>query len=301
MRYVMKNSSLLRSALIFAACHILISTSISTPLLAMDELNDAPIVMAKSAPITTVEEEILIAQSSNTLKEVENAPIMMAAKDASVEALPLNNQTEDVKQESFPQISKSINALPSIFTGDYATQDELRAETNGSYVEPVGDTHPVLNLTPDKSTIIRLERPAASIIVGNDAHVNIMADTPTTLIAIPRKPGASSVTILDAKSRVIMRRHIIVGPAQQYVRVRRSCAGQTGCAHTSVFFCPQGMCHQIDTQQEAQPAQAQTDLGAGSTQTAQSNEAPYSAPGNEPSFNDQENSSDALNEALTID
>lgn len=135
-----------------------------------------------------------------------------------------------------------------------------------SYVEPVGDTHPTLNLTPDKSIIVRLDRPAASVLVGNDAHVNVMIDTPTTLVVIPRMPGAGYFTVLDEERRIIMKRHVIVGPAGQYVRVRRSCASNSStCQHTSTFYCPDGMCHPVETQQRpgSPPQQSQASSGGG--------------------------------------
>lgn len=113
------------------------------------------------------------------------------------------------------------------------------------YVEPVGSTHPTLYLTPDKSSIVRLDRPAASIVVGNEAHMSVFIDTPRTLIIVPRAPGASYFSVLDADSRIIMQRHVIVGPSDQYVRVRRSCGTDSHCESTSVFYCPDGMCHPV--------------------------------------------------------
>ncbi|MBU0799379.1 MAG: pilus assembly protein N-terminal domain-containing protein [Alphaproteobacteria bacterium] len=117
------------------------------------------------------------------------------------------------------------------------------------YVAPVGDTHPTLYLTPDKSEIVRLDSAASAVIVGNEAHVNVLIDTPTTLVAVPRQPGASYFTVLDSDRRVIMQRHVVVGPAAQYVRVRRSCSGSSNCEHTSTFYCPDGMCHPVTTRQ----------------------------------------------------
>jgi hypothetical protein len=127
------------------------------------------------------------------------------------------------------------------------------------YVEPAGETHPILNLTPDKSLIVRLDRPAASVIVGNEAHISVLIDTPTTLVVVPRMPGASYFTVMDAERRTVMKRHVVVGPAGQYVRVRRSCATATGnCEHTSTFYCPDGMCHPISTMQEPAGPTSQT-------------------------------------------
>lgn len=122
------------------------------------------------------------------------------------------------------------------------------------------ETHPPLNLTPDKSELVRLDREASSVIVGNPGQVAVMLDTPKLAVVIPRSPGATYFTVLDKDSNVIMQRHVIVAsPKKNYVRVRRSCAnaGQNAeCTPTSVYFCPD-MCHEVGA--------AGADEGASST------------------------------------
>lgn len=111
-----------------------------------------------------------------------------------------------------------------------------------------GDTtHPPVRITPDKSELIRLEQEAASIIVGNPAHLSVLAESSKVLVLIPRQPGATYVTVLDHKSNVIMQRHVIVAsPKNKYVRIRRACAsaGDSECQQTQVYYCPD-MCHAI--------------------------------------------------------
>jgi Flp pilus assembly secretin CpaC len=111
------------------------------------------------------------------------------------------------------------------------------------------ETHPPLRLTPDKSQLIRLDKQAGSVVVGNPAHLTVLLDTPTLAVAVPRQPGATHMTIVDKEGNVIMQRHVIVAsPKENYVRVRRSCANagnsRTPCQPTSVYFCPD-MCHEI--------------------------------------------------------
>lgn len=109
------------------------------------------------------------------------------------------------------------------------------------------ETHPTLNLMPDKSELVRLDREASSIVVGNSSHVSVLLDAPRLAVVIPRSPGATYFTVLDKDGNVIMQRHVIVAaPKKNYVRVRRSCAGENAgkCQPTSVYFCPD-MCHEI--------------------------------------------------------
>jgi Flp pilus assembly secretin CpaC len=111
------------------------------------------------------------------------------------------------------------------------------------------ETHPALRLTPDKSELVRLDREAGSVIIGNPNHITVLLDTPRLAVVIPREPGTTSFTILDKEGKAIMQRHAIVAaPKKNYVRVRRSCgnaANNTSCKPTSVYFCPD-MCHEID-------------------------------------------------------
>jgi hypothetical protein len=118
------------------------------------------------------------------------------------------------------------------------------AQTNEPTMTHSEETHPILRMTPDKSEIIRLEREAASIIVGREEHLRLFMDTPTLLVAVPGLPGATHFTILDDTGNVIMQRHVVVGsPQEKYVRVRR--CDSPGCRADQVYFCPEGdMCHE---------------------------------------------------------
>ena len=121
---------------------------------------------------------------------------------------------------------------------------------------PTEETHPVLRLTPDKSEIIRLDRDAAAIIVGNPAHLSILMDSPKLLIAVPAQPGATHFTVLDFDGGIIMQRHVIVGaPKKKYVRIRRICnVTATNCSPTSIYYCPD-TCHQISIMQDTVSAE----------------------------------------------
>lgn len=134
-----------------------------------------------------------------------------------------------------------------------ATKDlmpPVTEQTTGKELQSLdNETHPPLKLTPDKSQLVKLDKEAASVIVGNPAHLAVMLDTPTLAVAIPRSAGATYMSVVDKDGNVIMQRHVIVAsPKENYVRVRRSCANtgnsRTPCQPTSVYFCPD-MCHEI--------------------------------------------------------
>ncbi|PZQ46945.1 MAG: hypothetical protein DI551_04120 [Micavibrio aeruginosavorus] len=111
-----------------------------------------------------------------------------------------------------------------------------------------GETHPSLKMTPDKSELVRLDRDASSVVVGNSAQITVLLDTPRLAVVIPRAAGATYFSVLDKEGNIIMQRHVIVAsPKKNYVRVRRSCANAaegSNCQATSVYFCPD-MCHEV--------------------------------------------------------
>lgn len=148
----------------------------------------------------------------------------------------LQAHAQDAGVLTTPQMQPPLDILPA-----------AEARERGLDYNDQTHTHPAIKLTPDKSELVRLERPAASIIIGNPNHLSILADSSQTLVLVARAPGATHFTVLDKDGEVIMQRHVIVAsPKEKYLRVRRSCAGSEGdnCQPTSVFYCPD-MCHEI--------------------------------------------------------
>ncbi len=107
----------------------------------------------------------------------------------------------------------------------------------------------MMRMTQDKSELVKLTSEAASVIVGNPNHINVLLDTPDTLIVVPRAAGASHFTVMGKDGSIVMQRHVIVGAAKEkYVRIRRSCnatnAGSANCQAISTYFCPDS-CHEV--------------------------------------------------------
>lgn len=121
------------------------------------------------------------------------------------------------------------------------------ASKNASPAEQAGDTG-ILRLTPDKTHILRLDQDAASVIVANPEHANVMLDSPRLLIIMPRQPGTTSFTVLNARGENILEKTVIISAVQQdkkYVRIRRMCAGgDTTCIPSAYYYCPDG-CYEV--------------------------------------------------------
>lgn len=120
----------------------------------------------------------------------------------------------------------------------------------GQALEDVLETHPPLKLSPDRSEIITLDEDVGTVVLGNPAHLNILADSARRLIAVPKMAGASYFTVLNKAGEVIMQRHVLVAPPKEkYVRVRKTCYGDAaanGCQAMQTFYCPD-TCHEVAT------------------------------------------------------
>lgn len=206
----------------------------------------------------------------------EVAPVIETQGKAEIEAIaPAQAEPDTATDEMSAAPAPPIDVLPA-----------KSAETKGVYFDVNAITHPQIDLTPDKSELVRLEGDAASIIIGNPAHLSIMAESSKLLVLVPRSAGATYFTVLNARGEVVMQRHVIVAsPKEKYIRVRRSCTGSSNekCQETSVYYCPD-MCHQIIL------ADPQNGSGGGSSgnsnagaDTAPSDNAASQPPGESPS------------------
>lgn len=120
---------------------------------------------------------------------------------------------------------------------------------------------PSIHITMDKSEMVKLDRNAASVIVGNPTHASVLMDSPQLLVVVPRAPGATHFTVLDQSGAIILQRHVIVAaPKENYIRVRTASCGADNddCSKTSNYYCEKdGMCHEIISQLEEERATQQ--------------------------------------------
>lgn len=106
-------------------------------------------------------------------------------------------------------------------------------------------THEPLRLTPDKTAILELDSDMGQIIIGNEAHLQVLPSGLRRILVVGQQPGATFFTITSPTGEIIMQRHAIVAsPQSDYIRVRRSCGGSEGCNELTVYYCPD-MCHEV--------------------------------------------------------
>ncbi|MBL3677364.1 MAG: pilus assembly protein N-terminal domain-containing protein, partial [Alphaproteobacteria bacterium] len=192
-------------------------------------------VPAPTAPVKIHKEEPV---PEDVAEEGDNGP---EAADRSPPGTPVvlleeveRAQKRAQKGQSVPPQETIITALPVSVSSEPAP-------------DPRAVTDPPLNLTMDRSEVLRIPRPASSVLVGNPAHIGVLVDDARTLIVVPRAPGATFLTVLDAAKNIVVQRHVIVAaPGKPYIRVRKTCAGGAeGCEPVKAYYCP-GMCHEIE-------------------------------------------------------
>ena len=214
--------------------------------------------------------------SSTATKSAITTPTAEASKMPPAPAADKKAQVIEI-QEGKGDVMPPLGTKTGTKT-DTKTLTKTTAETGNSAetaheyeVAPGEETHPPVRLTPDRTEMIALDNDASNIIIGNPAHVNILLSNSRTLLLAPRQPGATQFTVLDAKGKVVMRRHVIVsGPKENYVRIRRTCTGGVaGCQPTTVYYCPD-ICHDVR-------------MLAGQGDNSQANDAVPAAPAEGPS------------------
>lgn len=158
---------------------------------------------------------------------------------------------------------------PGIIGVDILPAKSLSTEERES-IDTDAVTHPELRITSDKSEIVRLDHEAGTVVVGNPAHITVMAENTRTLVISPKAPGATYFTVLDAVGNVLMQRHVIVGsPGKKYIRVRKSCAAMEkgDCKSTQVYYCPD-MCHEIIINEDSKDSAGAAALTENGSETA---------------------------------
>lgn len=133
---------------------------------------------------------------------------------------------------------------PSAPVASTVTTTSTSSSTNAARVKP----RDAIRLTPDRTEVVRLEQDAASVVVTNPAHAQVMLETPRLLLVMPRQPGSTSLFVLDKDGNSIFERDIIIsGSTKPYVRIRKSCNDNAGnCNADTYFYCPDG-CYEVGT------------------------------------------------------
>ncbi len=106
-----------------------------------------------------------------------------------------------------------------------------------------------IRVSPGQSKTVPLSRNAASVIVANPAHATVFLDTPRMLVIMPRAPGATELTVLDAEGQIVLQKGVLVdGAGDDHVRIRRICGEDArDCEAQTIYYCPDNNCVEVAT------------------------------------------------------
>ena len=89
-----------------------------------------------------------------------------------------------------------------------------------------GASQPALSATPDvvvemdQATMLRLERAAAEVVVGNPSIADVSIQNSKVLVLTGKSFGETNLIVLDAQGKVIVNRRVVVAePLSGYVTV----------------------------------------------------------------------------------
>jgi putative type II/III system pilus formation protein len=125
----------------------------------------------------------------------------------------------DLSSTKLPQRLAAIAALLAI-----ASHPATAAET-------------VVDVLIDQATLVRLERPAAEIVVGNPSIADVSVQSGKVLVVTGKSFGETNLIVMDADGKVFVNRRLIVQePRTGLVTLYRGSARQT--LHCAPYCAP---------------------------------------------------------------
>jgi hypothetical protein len=85
-----------------------------------------------------------------------------------------------------------------------------------------------INVLIDQASLLRLERPAAEIVVGNPSIADVSVQSGKVLVVTGKSFGETNIIVVDADGKVIISRRLIVQePRSGFVTVYKGAAQET--------------------------------------------------------------------------
>ena len=104
-------------------------------------------------------------------------------------------------------------------------------------VHPAAAAETVVDVLVDQATLVRLERPAAEIVVGNPSIADVSVQSGKMLVVTGKSFGETNLIVMDADGKVFVNRRLIVQePRTGLVTLYRGSARQT--LHCAPYCTP---------------------------------------------------------------
>lgn len=95
----------------------------------------------------------------------------------------------------------------------------------------------VIQVLVDEATLVRLDRPAAEIVVGNPSIADVSVQSGKVLVVTGKSFGETNLIVMDADGKVVANRQLIVQePRTGFVTMYRGGARQT--LHCAPYCTP---------------------------------------------------------------
>lgn len=118
-----------------------------------------------------------------------------------------------------------------------------------------------LNVSWRQARVVKLAKPAASVIVGDPTVADVTLDDPTTVVVFGKTPGETNLIVLTASQELLLDWQLVVGPVTPgHVSVVAS--GEKGPSET-LYSCGPERCTRV-----LSPTDVQFSSSASSTTSA---------------------------------
>ena len=107
-------------------------------------------------------------------------------------------------------------------------------------VHPAAAADPVVDVLIDQATLVRLERPAAEIVVGNPSIADVSVQSGKVLVVTGKSFGETNLIVMDADGKVFVNRRLVVQEPRTGFVTRVSGPGATDPALRAVLHAAAG-------------------------------------------------------------
>lgn len=103
--------------------------------------------------------------------------------------------------------------------------------------QPAISANNIVQVLVDQATLVRLDRPAAEIVVGNPSIADVSVQSGKLLVVTGKSFGETNLIVMDATGKVVANRQLIVQePRTGFVTMYRGSARQT--LHCAPYCTP---------------------------------------------------------------
>jgi Flp pilus assembly secretin CpaC len=136
-----------------------------------------------------------------------------------------------------------------------------------------------LNLNWREARVVKLAKPATSIVVGDPTVADVTLDTPDTIIVFGKTPGETNILVLSDNQELLLDWPVVVSPTTaRHVSVLNASSAE---APTEVLYaCGTERCARVLSPTDVQfqsSATSSTSSNTDATKSASSSESTYSA------------------------